>query len=102
MDGNWCIEKLRSQGESYGSIAKQLGISVNTVKSYCQRNNLGKHLTKSESNDLCANCNKSLVHTLGAKKKRFCNKKCRMEWWAKHPEALNKKAVYHFVCPLVN
>ena len=33
------IEFLRDKGESYASIADDLGISENTVKSYCRRNN---------------------------------------------------------------
>ena len=35
------IERLRTQGESYAFIAKELGISVNIIKSFCRRNNLG-------------------------------------------------------------
>lgn len=103
MERNRRIEELRRQGESYGSIAKQLGISVNTVKSYCQRNKLGAVSKKEKplcnQQDTCNNCGKLLVHTLGAKKKRFCSDKCRMAWWAKHPEAINKKAIYRFICP---
>ena len=37
---------LRSEGKSYSKIADCLGISENTIKSYCQRNNLrGMHAT---------------------------------------------------------
>lgn len=93
---NQKIEELRRQGESYGFIAKALGISVNTVKSYCQRKGLRKPEVK--LHDLCAHCGEVLTHTPGRKKKRFCDKKCRMAWWAKHPEALNKKAIYSFTC----
>ena len=35
------IAKLRSRGVGYGKIALVLGISQNTVKSYCRRNNIG-------------------------------------------------------------
>lgn len=34
------IEQLRRQGKGYGSIAKKLGLSSNTVASFCRRNNL--------------------------------------------------------------
>lgn len=34
------IMKLRAEGLGYGRIAQQLGISLNTVKSYCRRNNV--------------------------------------------------------------
>ena len=95
------IEHLRSKGESYAAIADSLGLSVNTVKSYCRRNNLGSHYIKEKAiaePDICDNCGKPLIHTPGAKRKRFCSDKCRMAWWAKHPEAVNRKAVYHFKC----
>ena len=35
------IHQLREGGQSYASIAEFLGISVNTIKSYCRRNDLG-------------------------------------------------------------
>ena len=31
------IAKLRAAGLGYGKIAQQLGMSLNTVKSYCRR-----------------------------------------------------------------
>jgi len=89
------IEYMRGMGESYAAIADALGISINTVKSYCRRNGLG-----SNSDDVCACCAKPLTHTPGHKKKRFCSDKCRMAWWTQHPEAVKRKAVYHFVCPI--
>ena len=35
------IRQMRAEGHSYAKIADRLGISENTVKSYCRRNNLG-------------------------------------------------------------
>ena len=40
------IAEYRASGASYGEIAKELGLSVDTVKSYCQRNPIGKELPK--------------------------------------------------------
>ena len=34
------IEFLRGKGESCAAIADDLGISENTIKSYCRRNNM--------------------------------------------------------------
>jgi len=96
------IKYLRGKGESYAAIAGALGISENTVKSYCRRNSLGedyiKEQTIAKTDNACAKCGKQLTHTPGAKKKRFCSDKCRMAWWANHPEAVNRKAVYRFTC----
>ena len=95
------IEFLRGKGESYASIADDLGISENTVKSYCRRNNIDIAIKQEQSvaTNTCSNCGCPLRHTPGAKHKRFCSDKCRMAWWKAHPEALDRKAVYHFVCP---
>lgn len=96
------IAYMRGKGESYSGIAKTLGISENTVKSYCRRNNLGAEFTAgqpiAETTAPCANCGHPLSQTPGAKKLRFCSDKCRMAWWNTHPEAVNRKAVYSFTC----
>ena len=93
------IEYLRGKGESYGAIANDLGISENTVKSYCRRNNISTAVKQEVSAiNTCANCGCALQRTPRAKQKRFCSDKCRMAWWKAHPEAINRKAVYLFVC----
>jgi uncharacterized protein YjcR len=35
------IHRMRSAGMGYAKIAASLGVSENTIKSYCRRNNLG-------------------------------------------------------------
>ena len=95
------IEYLRGKGDSYAIIADALGISENTIKSYCRRNHIGVAIEPEQpaTTDVCANCGCPLNHTQGVKHKRFCSNKCRMAWWKAHPEAVNRKAVYRFVCP---
>ena len=95
------IEFLRDKGESYATIAYDLGISENTVKSYCRRNNIGIAIKQKQpvATSTCANCCCLLRHTPGAKRKRFCSDKCRMAWWKAHPESVARKAVYRFTCP---
>ena len=94
------IALLRTKGESYTGIARQLGISENTVKSYCRRNSIGisTNHEQSEPNTHCMTCGSALCHTPGKKKKRFCSDKCRMAWWNCHKEVVTQKAIYSFVC----
>ena len=92
------IAVLRSSGNSYAVIAAALGISENTVKSYCRRNR-DEVEPESVPTGVCAHCGSAMAHTPGAKKKRFCSDHCRMTWWNAHPEAVTRKAVYAFVCP---
>ena len=96
------IGHMRGMGKSYAFIANELGLSENTVKSYCRRNNVGIS-TKNENpgaKETCCNCGILHQHKPGAKQKRFCSDKCRMAWWKSHPEAVNRKAIYRFICPI--
>lgn len=72
------IVDLRNQGLGYKKISMQLGINVNSVKSYCRQN----HLT---SKDLvfvkCKQCNKLLSQKEKTKKRQFCCDECRKKWW---------------------
>jgi endogenous inhibitor of DNA gyrase (YacG/DUF329 family) len=95
------ITQMRGEGFSYSRIAGALGISENTVKSFCRRNNLsggGMGLASQADNTLCRQCKAMLIHIAGAKQKRFCSDRCRMAWWNAHPEAVRRKAIYKLTC----
>lgn len=95
------IIELRNQGISYSKIADALGISINTIKSFCRRNNLGGHIGKENkqiNKTFCKECGKELNQNLGKKPLKFCSDKCRVKWWNTHPELVNRKAIYSFIC----
>lgn len=97
------ISILRVSGESYNSIADALGISVNTVKSYCRRNNLTCNTSTvttktSISQVFCKQCGKELPQIPHKKPLKFCSDECRVKWWNTHPDKVNKKAIYSFSC----
>ncbi len=94
------ISVLRARGESYSAVAAALGVSENTVKSYCRRNSPGAMPAADSNGTACANCRAPLMHTPGKKWRRFCSDACRLSWWNAHPEAVDRKAVYSFVCPV--
>lgn len=59
------IKVLRIRSASYDKIAKALGISINTIKSFCRVNNLTKVKTIANENPLagaayCQNCGQKL------------------------------------------
>jgi len=89
---------MREVGKSYAEIADWLGLSKNTVKSYCQRNNL--HQTKKTITNItyCKQCGQEMEIITGRKLKKFCSDKCRMDWWVADPDQLNRKATYNFSC----
>ena len=100
------IREHRAKGVGYTTISHLTGIPVNTVKSFCKRNDLGRHMSEAtevnpveESNpNQCKKCGDPLVHTPGRKQKKFCSDTCRMNWWKVHPGLVKQKAFYRFTC----
>ncbi len=100
------IKNLRDEGYGYIKISQTLGISVNTVKSFCRRKNLTGITVRevsitplADGNHFCRNCGKEVEQSPGRKQKKFCSDKCRMQWWNSHLDRVNRKANYDFVCP---
>ena len=87
------IDDLRRQGHGYLKISQMLGISNNTVRSYCSRSQSPKGNAV-----LCPQCGKPVKQTTGHKPRKFCSDACRTAWWNSHLEQVNRKAVYQFVC----
>lgn len=98
------IASLRREGYGYTRIAQALGLSKNTVKSYCKRNNLSgeafKNLrdTRNTLSSFCLECGKEVKQTADRKKKKFCSDECRRKWWNARPERIKRKAIYTFTC----
>lgn len=102
------ITKLRADGYGYIRVAQMLGISENTVKSFCRRYNLtGKVATEvtriqvpsDDGIHKCRNCGIAVEQKPGRKEKKFCSDKCRMKWWNNNLDKVKRKAVYEFICP---
>lgn len=86
------IADLQLSGFGYRKIAAELGMSVDTIKSFCRRRPLPHH------GAVCAQCGKPLVQIPHKKKKRFCCDQCRMTWWKAHPDQIVRKKVYAHTC----
>ena len=88
------IAALKTKGLGYMRIAKELGLNVNTVKSFCRRN-----ISQPEQEGhICLCCGKPVEQNPHRKEKKFCSDKCRMAWWKENEAKLNKKAFYRIVC----
>lgn len=89
------ILALRYQGQSYRAVADSMGLSANTVKSFCRRNDVNKaDEAEAAAENICRNCGAMLFQTPGAKKKFFCCDKCRYAWWNRH----KSKHPYQLTC----
>ncbi len=69
------IDSLRLQSMTPTSIARSLGVSVNTVKSHIRRH------PEIPGTLRCQNCGKPVLQTEGRKAKRFCCDRCRSAYW---------------------
>ena len=100
------IISFRRQGIGYLKISQELGISQNTVKSYCRRNNLTKpvEITETprrieETEHFCLQCGVSVPQDSKRKLKKFCSDQCRMKWWNAHRELVRHKKAAETECP---
>ncbi|HBL84671.1 MAG: hypothetical protein A2Y17_11095 [Clostridiales bacterium GWF2_38_85] len=78
------IDNLRLEGYGYSKIAKEIGLSENTVKSYCRR-----YKTSSETKEIisiCTQCGNPIDKSKRSTR-RFCSDACRNKWWNEHPKA---------------
>lgn len=90
------IQAFRKVGMGYKQISKEMGISVNSIKSFCQRNGLGE----AKNGPVCEQCGKAVLYTPKKKKKRFCSDSCRQAWWNSHLDMVKRKAFYEYACPV--
>lgn len=86
------IDDLRQQGLGYMKIGQVMGISDNTVRSYCRRSRLPSNVV------ICPQCGRPVKRRSGRKPRRFCSDSCRTAWWNSHLDQVERKAVYQFVC----
>lgn len=93
------IIRFRRQGFGYADIGRELGISKDTVKSFCRRNDLMVSGSKPvDDKDRCRECGKALVQQEKKKTRFFCCKACREKWWTEHADMIDRKAIYEFTC----
>ena len=97
------IRELRGEGYSYGRISQALGLSENTIKTFCRRNGLGGVVNNPTQIDatghFCLCCGVPVQQTAGRKEKKFCSDRCGMKWWNSHLDKVDRRANYEYVCP---
>lgn len=91
------ILAYKRDGFGYKKIGQLMGLSENTIKSFCRRNKSEEKQNDVQSG-ICLCCGKPLQVSTGRKQRKFCSDKCRMKWWNEHLDRVEKKANYEFVC----
>ena len=95
------ISHMRLEGESFAAIADALGLSRNTVKSFCLRNLHPEPLEEKDSpvkSGVCNQCGMAFVLCPGHRQRRFCSDRCRMVWWNAHRDLLKSNAKVEHTC----
>lgn len=74
----------REQHMTYRQIGEKLGLSPDTVKTFCRRKRAQSERTEESVQAQCRNCG-ALVHPLPGRRERlFCSPACRTAYWRKH------------------
>lgn len=78
------ILHYREQHMTYRQIGEKLGLSPDTVKTFCRRNTPQEDRTETSTSSQCRNCG-APVHPLPGRRERlFCSPACRTAYWRKH------------------
>ena len=74
----------RERQMTYREIGEKLGLSPDTVKTFCRRNTPQEDRTEASASSQCRNCG-APVHPLPGRRERlFCSPACRTAYWRKH------------------
>lgn len=87
------VIRLQEAGKGYRTIASELGLSINSVKSWCRR-----HPVEETPVNGCKQCSAPLIQFPGKRKRFYCSDRCRYLWWAAHPECGGHRVEYKHVC----
>ena len=79
----WILH-YRERQMTYREIGEKLGLSPDTVKTFCRRNGAQAGKTAQSAECRCRNCG-APVHPLPGRRERlFCSPACRTAYWRKH------------------
>lgn len=87
---------MRSQGASTTDIAKALGLSVNTVKSYlrrCRLSSTSEETGSKEYKDRCKQCGKLMERNHRGHPRKFCSDDCCTQYWNERMLADSRKSL---------
>ena len=90
------IFTMRKQKATYATIADALGLSINTVKSFCYRN--GINTTDTNDDGVCLCCGKTLAVSNSHRPRKFCSDRCKSTWWNARRYARQSEKMVTVVC----
>lgn len=94
------ICSMREAAVSFPAIAEQLGLSINTIKSYCKRHSIHSGAPSRGKILFCLQCHKEIPQAAHRKEKKFCSDKCRGLWWAENTALIPRDSQIERICPI--
>jgi len=99
------IKELRFKGVGYKSISLMLDLNRDQVRYYCKKAGLAgtkeelaaKIEEEKKKGETCAYCGEVMIRSKYAPTKKFCQEKCRRDWWKEHPEKRKKSVAASYV-----
>jgi len=87
------VLEMRRQGSPHADIAGAVGLRESAIKSYCWRHNIkpGQPIPQKPNGYHCQNCGQRIVQEPKKKPKKFCNEKCRSNWWNHNRRYFNSR-----------
>lgn len=89
---------MRESGVPIPAISAQLGISENTIKSYCKRHGIHSGNPSRRKILYCLQCHAEIPQMPHRKAKKFCCDKCRQLWWTAHSSLIQRQSQTEFTC----
>lgn len=91
---------MRESDVPIPAISAQLGISENTIKSYCKRHGIHSSNPSRRKILYCLQCHAEIPQTPKRKAKKFCCDKCRQLWWTAHSNLIHCISLVNHTCPV--
>lgn len=91
------IKRMREKLCSYAEIATSLGLSLNSVKSYCLRNHLNTEAIKQNAKR-CKHCGKPIFKGSKTKPRVFCCDTCKFAWWKENKSHEHSHLIEDHIC----
>lgn len=94
------IRELRTRGLGMQAIADNTGMSRDQVRYFLRKEGLGGAVGNTAEGRICMECGRTLIHTDGKRKRRFCSDSCRMKWWNRRRNTRCSKSMKELACPV--
>lgn len=95
------IIELRKSGLGYQAIAKEIGVSRDSVRSFCKNHNIEPETIARDDKryqGCCPNCHKRLQKQKSGRPRKFCSKECQVAYWNTYGKGAERATEFTAKC----